>query len=245
MKKFIAASLLAAVAQADFWQVPKSMPASNRWYDSGYTLFDQNWGWSNFEYRLSLEWDTPYKAGNGPHFQLDNSDTPIYASLTGDHHYEEYSVQIEGAFDMYLNLAFGSDMASTNEYWMYMLHPQINLFKLKPYAQTIWWTNFIGEAIQNGAMSGDVNVGGYYSLQFGQALIKHCQTAHYTWGDLLGALSYSDPYYNNFGGSDNYAGGNYNEAINCWDDANHNYNVIDYLPANIQSWAGANVIYEE
>jgi hypothetical protein len=67
MKKFIAASLLAATASADFEQVPATL-ATNEWYKSEYTLFDESWGWSTFIYHLNVEWDTPYRSGPGPYY---------------------------------------------------------------------------------------------------------------------------------------------------------------------------------
>jgi hypothetical protein len=60
--------------------------------------------------------------------------------------------------------------------------------------------------ITNGAPSGDMYVGGSYSVQFGQIEMKYCEGAHYTLGNLLGEFSYSDPAYTNYGASTNGAG---------------------------------------
>jgi hypothetical protein len=74
----------------------------------------------------------------------------------------------EVGVNLFWQLGLGSDMVTADEYWIFQVHPYVDLFSLRPYAQTIWWTNFINSAIQNnGAVSGDAYVGGSYSLQFG------------------------------------------------------------------------------
>lgn len=118
-------------------------------------------------WEVNFDYFTTYRAGEGPYYDKDASNTPIYPALTAEEHYEEYGFEGQLYADVIFTTGIGSTHTGANEGWLGSMGLNVDVFTIKPYRQTVWWTRFIGNLIDTGSFTAHAWVGGAYDLQFG------------------------------------------------------------------------------